>query len=146
MKLLKKAYRFLKYGDKKWLTIKIIFYTAIYRFLILTMKAERLEKRIGIRGEQSEPTETEDNLRKAYWIGKRVCRIADHTPWESKCLVRSLTARKLLNEAKIPSTLYLGVGKEDDKMIAHSWLRCGELYVTGGNGANYATVATFLCK
>ena len=63
--------------------------------------------------------------------------------WESKCLVRAMTARKLLKEAGIHSTLYLGVGKDEGKMIAHAWLRCGQMYVTGGNGSSYAMVAKF---
>ena len=28
-------------------------------------------------------------------------------------------------------------------MIAHAWLRCGQMYVTGGNGSSYAMVAKF---
>jgi hypothetical protein len=43
----------------------------------------------------------------------------------------------------ISSTLYLGVGKDNDQMVAHAWLRCGQLYVTGGNGSNYSMVAKF---
>ena len=43
----------------------------------------------------------------------------------------------------IHSTLYLGVGKDEGKMIAHAWLRCGQMYVTGGNGSSYAMVAKF---
>ena len=73
----------------------------------------------------------------------RVNRITEHTLWESKCLVRAMTARKLLKEAGIHSTLYLGVGKDEGKMIAHAWLRCGQMYVTGGNGSSYAMVAKF---
>ena len=37
----------------------------------------------------------------------------------------------------------MGVGLEDGKMIAHAWLRCGLLYVTGGTGQGYSTVAKF---
>ena len=43
----------------------------------------------------------------------------------------------------VNTTLYLGVGKEDGNMVAHAWLRCGQLYVTGGNGNGYAMVAKF---
>ena len=40
--------------------------------------------------------------------------------------------------------MYLGVGlDENKKMIAHAWLRCGQLYVTGGDGHEYTTVACF---
>lgn len=114
--------------------------------MILTMKSERLEKRIGKRGEESPEEASEEDMQKAYFIGKNVCKIADKTPWQSKCLVRSMTCRKLLNEMNVKTTLYLGVGKDDGKMIAHSWLRCGRLFVTGGNGEGYATVAKFLCE
>ena len=39
--------------------------------------------------------------------------------------------------------MYLGCGTEDDKMVAHAWLRCGEMYVTGGDGEGYAVVSKF---
>ena len=32
---------------------------------------------------------------------------------------------------------------EEEKMVAHAWLRCGEMYVTGGNGEGYAIVSKF---
>jgi hypothetical protein len=54
-----------------------------------------------------------------------------------------MTARKLLMKKHISSTLYLGVGKDNDQMIAHAWLRCGNMYVTGGDGKNYSMVAKF---
>ena len=47
--------------------------------------------------------------------------------------------------AGLSSTLYLGCGMEEGKMVAHAWLRFGEMYVTGGDGGGYTTVARF-CK
>ena len=38
-----------------------------------------------------------------------------------------------------------GVWHEEGKMVAHAWLRFGEMYVTGGDGGGYTTVARF-CK
>lgn len=98
---------------------------------------------MGERGVESELTEDMDNMKIAKRVGIHVNRITQHTMWESKCLVRAMTARKLLKQKGIHSTLYLGVGKEDGKMVAHAWLRCGQLYVTGGNGDGYAMVAKF---
>lgn len=43
----------------------------------------------------------------------------------------------------ISSTLYLGCNIENGKMIAHAWLRCGKMYVTGGDGSGYAVVDMF---
>ena len=102
-----------------------------------------LEKMMGERGAESSLEESTDNMKIAKRIGIHVNRITEHTLWESKCLVRAMTARKLMKEKGIHSTLYLGVGKEEEKMVAHAWIRCGRLYVTGGNGEGYAMVAKF---
>lgn len=125
------------------MTVKIYMYTMFYRICILFLPKPKLEKMMGERGEESEPEETLENLRIAKRISIHVNRITQHTLWESKCLVRAMTARKLLKEKGIHSTLYLGVGKDDGKMVAHAWLRCGTCYVTGGNGKDYAMVAKF---
>lgn len=56
------------------------------------------------------------------------------TPWESKCLVRAFTAQIILRVFRIPSTLYLGVAKDgSNQLMAHAWLRCGQLILTGGD-------------
>ena len=60
-------------------------------------------------------------------------------------LVRALAAQRLLCRRGLSSTLYLGCGMEEGKMVAHAWLRFGEMYVTGGDGGGYTTVARF-CK
>lgn len=140
---LKRAYHFVKDNPDKWITIQAYFYTAYYRYCIKHKDNAQIETLMGIRGEES-PLEVDiKQLKMAKRIGTCVERVAAHTPWESLCLVRAYTARKLLEQRKIPATLYLGVGKQDGKMVAHAWLRVGKLYVTGGNGAGYACVAKF---
>ena len=32
---------------------------------------------------------------------------------------------------------------EAEKMVAHAWLRCGKMYVTGGDGTGYSIVDKF---
>ena len=78
-------------------------------------------------------------------IAQIVGKVCDKTPWESKCLVRALAAQRLLCRRGLSSTLYLGCGMEEGKMVAHAWRRFGEMYVTGGDGGGYTTVARF-CK
>ena len=134
---------FLKHNKHKKLTLLTYGYTAFYRLLILTVPARKLERGLGQRGEESADEEPIEVMTRAYRIGRMVERIADKTPWKSTCLVKAMTARKLLVREQIPCTLYLGVGKAEGKMVAHSWLRCGTVYVTGGNGAGYAIVAKF---
>ncbi|BCN29027.1 lasso peptide biosynthesis B2 protein [Anaeromicropila herbilytica] len=134
---------YIKFNNKKWLTIEVWFWAAIFRLLILFVPVKYMKKYYGIFGEESPYNESIENYGKAKIIAYHVNRIAEHTPWESRCLVRALTAQRLLTNKRITSTLYLGVRKEEDNMVAHAWIRTGEYYATGGNGDGYVVVAKF---
>ncbi len=63
-----------------------------------------------------------------------VLLVCKHTPWESKCLVQALLVQHFLQRKGIATTLYLGVNKDkQDYLMAHAWIRCGEMIVTGQN-------------
>jgi hypothetical protein len=51
----------------------------------------------------------------------------------------------MLQRRGITSTLYLGVDHGEEKWLdAHAWLRCGEVIVTGGAGAErFRIISTF---
>lgn len=135
---------FIKDNPHKLMTVQVWCYEAKFRFLIKFIPAKYLKKRFGIEGEESEGELTLDEYKYARRVSQYVNRSADNTPWESKCLVRALTAQSLLKKKKIPSTLYLGVGKDEEgKMVAHAWIRAGAMYVTGGIGEGYAMVAKY---
>lgn len=135
---------FFKNNPNKRMTIKVWLYAAKYRFLIKYKSKSRLEKTWGEQDKETSDVIRPWQYRYAALVSKHVNRVAENTPWESKCLVRALTARKLLQEKEIPCTLYLGVGRDEEKkMVAHAWLRAGKMYVTGGDGSEYATVAKF---
>ncbi len=140
----KRVYRFFRYNNDKWLSLQCWYYSAIYRFQILYTNKEKLKDKWGERGVESQPTDTEENYEYAWKISYNVHQVCGKTSWESKCLVRAWTAQTLLAKKGIHSTLYLGCGyDESHKMVAHSWLRVGEKYITGGNGSGYATVDKF---
>lgn len=141
--MLKRFIDFMKYNGEKWMTITVYFYTVYYRLRIRFVPMPKIEKSMGIRGEESVDQETVENIKLAKLVGFHVNRVTQHLPLKRKCWVRALTARKILMKHGVNSTLYMGVRKENDKMIAHAWLRCGQIYVTGGNGQEYATVAKF---
>lgn len=132
---------YIRLNREKRLTIEIWFWAAVFRLMILFVPTKYMIRHYGISGEESSPNESMDNYSKARKIAFHVNRIAEHTPWESKCLVRALTAQRLLTKNKISSTLYLGVKKEGEKLVAHAWIRTGGYYVTGGNGTGYTMVA-----
>lgn len=139
-----RLYKFIKYNNSKWLSLQCWFYSAKYRYMILYCNKDKLKNYWGERGVESPETDTEDNYKYAWKVSYNVSQVCCKTSWESKCLVRAWTAQTLLSKKGIHSTLYLGCGyDENKKMVAHSWLRCGEKFITGGDGTGYATVDKF---
>ena len=139
-----KLYRFVKYNRCKKLTIRAIFLSAYYRMCILLVKPKRLHKRWGVEGGETGMEDTEPwQYRYAYWVSYAVDNVCSKTAWESRCLVRALTAQHLLKKKKIASTMYLGCKLEEGQMVAHAWLRVGKMFVTGGNGEGYSVVDKF---
>ena len=125
-------------------TLLTYYYSAIFRMQLLLLPPGKLRKGWGRENEESAGTASREGYRQAR-IARIVGKVCDKTPWESKCLVRALAAQRLLCRRGLSSTLYLGCGMEEGKMVAHAWLRFGEMYVTGGDGGGYTTVARF-CK
>ena len=126
-------------------TLLSYFYSAVFRVLILLVKPKYLQRYWGEEGKESVQEDTREVYKYAASISRIVNRICNKTSWESKCLVRALTAQKLLKRKGIHSTLYLGCGLKEGKMVAHAWLRVGQMYVTGGDGSEYSIVDKFYC-
>lgn len=86
-------------------------------------------------------------MENALLISKAICRAANNTPWESACLVQSLSAYRMLRRRGIAGIFYLGVMKDanaKDKMKAHAWTEVGEKILTGGAGhEEYTVIAVY---
>ena len=127
----------------KLLFLEAFVLTGIIRFKILRKPFNKLKEEMGTYNKESkEDVELSEYkvCKKIRWI---VTTISNHTPWESLCLVQALTVQNMLKRRNISTTIYLGVNKIDIEMKAHAWFRCGKMYITGGNGSGYATVAKF---
>ena len=148
MSILARTYRFFKYNEHKALTLKAWVLSAWYRFQMLYTDTKKLKKKWGISGEESPMEATLQEYRFVKKVSYAVNQVCGKTKWESKCLVRALTAQWLMAERGIDSTLYLGCKEDKGQMVAHAWIRCGNAYVTGGNGeANgYAIVEKFRAR
>ena len=136
---------FFKKNKNKKMTVGIWFRCAYYRSRIRFFDIKKIHKRLGAEGEET-PFEdlTKEEYLYAMSVGRCVNRSAHNTPWESKCLVQAMTAQHYLKKKNISTTLYLGVGTENGKMVAHAWIRAGKLYVTGGDGKEYAIVSKYV--
>jgi hypothetical protein len=77
-------------------------------------------------------------------IARAIERASRVTPWVSNCLPQAITAKQMLQKRGLRSTLYLGLARASaEKVNAHAWLRCGQFFVTGGNGRGFTVVAAF---
>ncbi|MPQ44839.1 lasso peptide biosynthesis B2 protein [Clostridium tarantellae] len=142
---LNKFKTFMSIGIKeKFMFLEAFTLEGIMRMAILIIPFKKLKKYMGKHSvESSYEGDIEDYkiVKKVRWA---VMHAAEYTPWESKCLVQALTVQNMLKRRKIYTTIYLGVGKdENNEMIAHSWIRYGRFFITGGDGTGFSTVAKF---
>jgi hypothetical protein len=110
------------------------------RFVILALPFRYLAPRLGTRAGVSSwiPLLGPHQEARALSIGRVVRRAAAHTPWESTCLPRAVSARILLGICGIPYSLFFGVARNSErdgagaKIDAHAWVAAGSVPVTGG--------------
>ena len=140
MKLLK---TFLRMPLKQKLLIPQVFVLmAYYKNRVHKHPFAELAPKIGQLGYET-PIET--SPRNARLVHELMESMFRRIGWKDSCLIRALTAKKLLNRMGERCTLYMGVHKrEGEGMTAHAWLRCGKLIVTGGESiAAYTVTAVF---
>lgn len=134
-----KLQRFLRLSPGvKWSLPEAVVLTACYRYIILHRPFARISPAIGtVRLETPEEAPAQ-----AVWdVKKTIEVVSKRMPWSCTCLVQALTAKKMLNRRGLRCTLYMGVATDSaGKLEAHAWLRCGKIYVTGGNGSTRYTV------
>ena len=134
---------FLKMPWKQKLLIPQIFVLMeYYRFRVHKRPFAELAPKIGTLGYE---TPVESSPRNAWLVHELMESMMRRIEWKDSCLIRALTAKKLLNRMGERCTLYMGVQKRDgNAMKAHAWLRCGKLIVTGGESkAGFTVTAVF---
>lgn len=129
----------------QWLFVQAYFCLGLAWGVIHTLPFRCIAARLGAYMGDSPDTITPAQTQVARRVSWAVRRASSLTPWPSVCLPQAMTAKALLRRHGIPSTLYLGAAFNESKaLMAHAWLRCGPLYVTGGPGhEHYGVVASF---
>lgn len=136
----------MKYNYKlKLMVLYTLVLTGYYRFVILFIPFKKLALRMGTLGRENLIEPDEKMLPYIKSVRKTVMLVSKNTPWESLCFVQALTAQKLLQRKHISNTVYLGLAKDDDnKPIAHAWIKSGEKIVVGEKGAHkFSVIAKF---
>lgn len=116
-----------------------------YRFRMLFTPFNSLAKKIGRLGVESSDHFCESEMAYIKRVRKVVILAGRYTPWESLCLVQALAVQHLLDKRALDNTVYLGLGKgEDNKPIAHAWIKHGGKVIVGEKGIEkFSVVAMF---
>jgi len=87
-----------------------------------------------VRSPPSDPPASIEVTRLAWAIGV----IAARVPWRSDCLVKVMAADRWLRRGRFCPEFFLGVGKNPTYgIMAHAWLRCNGIVVTGAFSDQY---------
>ena len=130
--------------EEKKLFLEAYMMLGVMRAAILTVSFKRLTRSLELHTQQPDlATLTQTQQERAIKIGQAIMRAAAYTPWESACLVQSLTAQKMLQKRGISGVFYLGVAKDEEgkeKIKAHAWTQSGDAIIIGGKGHEAFTV------
>ena len=123
--------------SEKLLMGEAVVYLLWYSLLIYTMPYRWWESRIG---QKMQPWKQEGltpgQMKQSARIRLGVFRANKVLFGLGKCFALSLTIKQMLKKRGIESTLYLGVKKgQPDSLLAHAWLKCGDITVYGGREA-----------
>lgn len=96
----------------------------------------------GGRGGTRFLAEDREQVARVRWA---VVACARRLPWRTKCFEQGLAAQWMLSRRGIPSSLHYGLAKREGKeLVAHVWLKSGDLEVVGcENSEAFVELARF---
>jgi Transglutaminase-like superfamily len=128
---------------EKLLLIEAALLLALARIAIRIMPFRNIAPHLGHARAESPPQVTPEQAALAKKIGWAVVIMSRSAFWDTKCLVQAIAAQIMLKRRGIPSTLYLGVAKDETRdLIAHAWVRSGSAILTGAAGHSQFTVVS----
>jgi uncharacterized membrane protein YbjE (DUF340 family) len=85
-----------------------------------------------------------DQLHLITVVQRNIRRLKKRIPWDAKCFEEAIAAKKVLEKNNLKTTIYLGVAKKDERsLIAHAWLKSGNVFITGKKGHKTHTIVGF---
>ena len=121
---------------------------ASYELFMAWIKVKFLPFRYYVKElEQKKHDETKlPDIKIVTHIKYAINRFSKVSPFESRCLVKALAARRMLNRRNYQSTMYLGLARNSDRSLkAHAWLICQNEFVTGSSEyQQFTVIATYI--
>ena len=129
--------------DTMGLFVKAVFISAIVRFTLLFLSFRKVLRWLGTAQKETSQHLNEAQQQYAQKVKSALWLCNKYTPWKTECYVQALTARILLRQRNVPSTIYIGFLRTAEQMKGHAWLRSGNLIVTGNKGHTTFQVHSF---
>lgn len=139
--------KFIALGkQKKWLLIEAAVALAKGRVMVWLPFA-KIAPALGVYMKETACATSPEEARKVRQVKRAIALMHRHTPWQTHCLARAFAGMSMLKRRGIECTLYLGTGKDEKgKLIAHAWLRSGEIYISGDDVMDQFTVVATYAK
>ncbi len=129
--------------DKR-LYFEALFTSMRVKLMVTLLPLRWYARQLGVQHTVTPENFIESSTPVIFKISQAIVRCQKSVPWQTRCYVNAITAKTMLKKRGLESTLYLGVNKENQKMTAHAWLRCGTIFVTGKQGMEkFVVVNTF---
>jgi hypothetical protein len=131
---------------RRWLrAIETLLCLAAARLVVSVVPFRRIAPRLGEPGRESRAAIAPADSTRARQVGARIRGVSRRTGWQPSCLVQSTAAMILLRRHGLEGTLYLGVARDEVQGLrAHAWVRCGEVFVTGGRERHaFSVISSF---
>lgn len=142
MNLFRKIYRLS--WHRRWLLLEAVGLLGLTRALSFWLPFRFLVPHLGGLQQKSYTQANPAQQALIDQVGWAVRSASRYTPWTSNCMAQAMAGKWMLRRRDIPSTLYLGVHKVDERLAAHAWLQVGNVILTGGeNLERYKQIACF---
>ncbi len=141
-KLLKKYYH-LNRAERKLLN-QLLVWLIIGLFLARFVPLKWFDYMLGEYRKESLTDASKDQMILILKVKRKLKKIKKRVPWKVKCFEEAIAAKRVLEKYQVKTSIYLGVKKEkENKLIAHSWLKAGGIFITGKNGHEHYAVVGF---
>jgi hypothetical protein len=115
---------------EKQLFFSALFWFGYYFFLLRVLPSSKIKNYLCEK--PAELCENHTNVSAVIrQVRAAIYRLMRFLRLQNKCLVYALTARKMLGNDGVKSSLYLGLRKKDASWVAHAWLCSGTIDVVG---------------
>ena len=132
-------------GSDRRLLVEAAIWLGVARLIVLLVPFRWITPFLGMHMAESPDTQKQVQKQFAVRVSWAIWTASRHMPWKCKCLVQAMAGKCILKRRRIPSTLYLGLLKdENEKLKAHAWLRSGDTIAIGGREIDqYKVISTF---